>query len=53
MSTIKFHQDLKVYQKSFETAQQIDKLSIFSQSRIIHFNRSDQEIIKISFCEYK
>ena len=27
MPTIKFHQDLKVYQKSFETAQQIYELS--------------------------
>ncbi|WP_429816889.1 four helix bundle protein [Chryseobacterium sp. NRRL B-14798] len=27
MSTIRFHQDLKVYQKSFETAQLIYELS--------------------------
>lgn len=27
MSTIKFHQDLKVYQQSFETAQLIYELS--------------------------
>jgi|GEM_PF-4708858 len=27
MPTIKFHQDLKVYQKSFELAQQIYELS--------------------------
>lgn len=29
MSTIKFHQDLKVYQQSFETAQVIYELSKF------------------------
>ncbi|WP_394364098.1 four helix bundle protein [Chryseobacterium arthrosphaerae] len=53
MSTIKFHQDLKVYQKSFETAQMIYELSKGFPKEELFPYRPDKKIFKICNSKYQ